>query len=100
MARVVLVDDHTLFRSGVRAELERQHDIVGEFGDAGDAIARIVRSQTHVILLAGGYTYKEAARELVWGDKTSEAQVSAVLRKLHLPNRHELTRWATDRRIL
>ncbi len=51
MARVFLVDDHTLFRSGVRAELEGHHDIVGESGDAGDAIARIAGSKPDVILL-------------------------------------------------
>jgi DNA-binding NarL/FixJ family response regulator len=210
MARVFLVDDHTLFRSGVRAELEGHHDIVGESGDAGDAIARIAGSNPDVVLLdvhlpggggvevvtrllpahpdlrflalsvsdapedviaviragargyltksigaaeltdaidrvaagdavfsprlagfvldafagtiappadaeydqltprerdvlrliARGYTYKEVARELVLGVKTIETHVSAVLRKLQLSNRHELTRWATDRRIL
>jgi DNA-binding NarL/FixJ family response regulator len=210
MARVFLVDDHTLFRSGVRAELEGHHDIVGESGDAGDAIARIAGSNPDVVLLdvhlpggggvevvtrllpahpdlrflalsvsdapedviaviragargyltksigaadltdaidrvaagdavfsprlagfvldafagtlappadaeydqltprerdvlrliARGYTYKEVARELVLGVKTIETHVSAVLRKLQLSNRHEHTRWATDRRIL
>ena len=210
MARVFLVDDHTLFRSGVRAELEGHHDIVGEAGDAGDAIARIPGSHPDVVLvdvhmpggggvevvtrllatdpdlrflalsvsdapedviaviragargyltksiggaeltdaiervaagdavfsprlagfvldafagtlappadaeyeqltprerdvlrlIARGYTYKEVARELVLGVKTIETHVSAVLRKLQLSNRHELTRWANDRRIL
>ena len=210
MARVFLVDDHTLFRSGVRAELEGHHDIVGESGDAGDAIARIAGSNPDVVLLdvhlpggggvevvtrllpahpdlrflalsvsdapedviaviragargyltksigaaeltdaidrvaagdavfsprlagfvldafagtiappadaeyeqltprerdvlrliARGYTYKEVARELVLGVKTIETHVSAVLRKLQLSNRHELTAWAADRRLL
>lgn len=210
MARVFLVDDHTLFRSGVRAELEGHHDIVGESGDVGDAIARVPGSRPDVVLLdvhlpggggvevvtrllpthpdlrflalsvsdapedviaviragargyltksigaaelndaidrvaagdavfsprlagfvldafagtmappadaeyeqltprerdvlrliARGYTYKEVAKELVLGVKTIETHVSAVLRKLQLSNRHELTRWATDRRIL
>jgi DNA-binding NarL/FixJ family response regulator len=51
-------------------------------------------------LIARGYTYKEIARELVLSVKTIESHVSAVLRKLQLSNRHELSRWATDRRIL
>lgn len=51
-------------------------------------------------LIARGYTYKEAANELYLSVKTIESHVSAVLRKLQLSNRHELTRWATDRRIL
>ena len=51
-------------------------------------------------LIARGYTYKEAAGELYLSVKTIETHVSAVLRKLQLSNRHELTRWAADRRIL
>ena len=51
-------------------------------------------------LIARGYTYKEIARELFLSVKTIETHVSAVLRKLQLSNRHELGRWATDRRLL
>ena len=51
-------------------------------------------------LIARGYTYKEAARELSIAVKTVETHVSAVLRKLQLSTRHELTRWATERRLL
>jgi DNA-binding NarL/FixJ family response regulator len=50
--------------------------------------------------IARGYTYREAARELRISVKTVETHVSAVLRKLQLTNRHELTRWATDRRLV
>ena len=49
-------------------------------------------------LLARGYTYKEIARRLEVSIKTVETHVSSVLRKLQLSSRHELTRWATDRR--
>jgi DNA-binding NarL/FixJ family response regulator len=51
-------------------------------------------------LIARGYTYREVAKELVLSVKTVESHVSAVLRKLQLSNRHELTRWATDRRLV
>jgi DNA-binding NarL/FixJ family response regulator len=51
-------------------------------------------------LIARGYTYKEIARRLYISIKTVETHVSAVLRKLQLSNRHELTRWATDRRLI
>jgi len=51
-------------------------------------------------LIARGYAYKEVARELVISVKTVETHVSAVLRKLQLSSRHELTRWAADRRLL
>ena len=51
-------------------------------------------------LIARGYAYKEIARELVISVKTVESHVSSVLRKLQLSNRYELSRWASDRRLL
>ena len=50
--------------------------------------------------IARGYTYKETARQLDISTKTVETHVSSVLRKLQLSNRHELTRWAAERRIV
>jgi DNA-binding NarL/FixJ family response regulator len=50
--------------------------------------------------IARGYTYKEIARQLDISAKTVETHVSSVLRKLQLSNRHELSRWATERRIV
>ena len=50
--------------------------------------------------IARGYAYKEVARELSISVKTVESHVSAVLRKLQLTSRHQLTRWATERRLL
>ena len=51
-------------------------------------------------LIARGYLYKEIALRLSLSPKTIEHHVSAVLRKLQLSNRHELTRWATERRLV
>ncbi len=51
-------------------------------------------------LLARGYAYKEIARELFISIKTVETHASNVLRKLQLSSRHQLTRWAADRRIV
>jgi DNA-binding NarL/FixJ family response regulator len=51
-------------------------------------------------LIARGYTYREAAEELYLSVKTIETHVSAVLRKLQLSNRRELSRWASERRLL
>ncbi|WP_125615348.1 LuxR C-terminal-related transcriptional regulator [Specibacter cremeus] len=51
-------------------------------------------------LIARGYSYKEVAKTLFISIKTVESHVSAVLRKLQLSSRHELTRWAADRRLL
>jgi DNA-binding NarL/FixJ family response regulator len=50
--------------------------------------------------IARGYMYKEIALRLGISAKTVEAHVSAVLRKLQLSNRHELSRWAVERRLL
>jgi DNA-binding NarL/FixJ family response regulator len=208
--KVVLVDDHAMFRTGVRAELGGRVDVVGEAGTVGEAVAVIVEARPDVVLLdvhmpdggglavlesvsrqvpeirflalsvsdaaedviaviragasgyvtktisaddlaaaitrvaegdavfsprlagfvldafrdapsvpsvdpeidlltprerevlrllARGYAYKEIAAELFISIKTVETHASNVLRKLQLSNRHQLTRWAADRRI-
>lgn len=210
-ARVVLVDDHAMFRSGVRAELGTRAEIVGEAGGVAEAIAVITTTRPDVVLLdvhmpdggglavleavapqlpetrflalsvsdaaedvialiragargyvtktispdeladavarvadgdvvfsprlagfvldafrdapvlpsvdpeidrltprerevlrllARGYAYKEIAAQLFISIKTVETHASNVLRKLQLSNRHQLTRWAADRRLL
>jgi DNA-binding NarL/FixJ family response regulator len=212
--RVVLVDDHALFRAGVRAELAARVDLVGDAGTVAEATALILAERPDVVLLdvhmpdggglaviaavlpiapevrflalsvsdaaqdviaviragargyvtktidadaladairrvaggdavfsprlagfvldafaggappedappaegdldqltprerevlryiARGYMYKEVAHRLGISAKTVEAHVSAVLRKLQLSSRHELTRWATERDLL
>ncbi|MFN8185559.1 MAG: response regulator transcription factor [Gaiellales bacterium] len=208
--RVFLVDDHDLFRAGVRAELDGEVEIVGDARDVGGAIARIRELEPDVVLvdvhmpagggeavirgvgetcpgvrfltlsvsdaaedviaviragargyvtkaisapdlaaairrvaegdavfsprlagfvldafagapivsadpeldqltprerevlqlIARGYAYKEIGLRLSISVKTVETHVSAVLRKLQLSNRHELTRWAADRRLV
>jgi DNA-binding NarL/FixJ family response regulator len=50
--------------------------------------------------IARGYMYKEIAHRLDISAKTVEAHVSAVLRKLQLSSRHELSRWAAERHLL
>jgi DNA-binding NarL/FixJ family response regulator len=210
-ARVVLVDDHAMFRTGVRAELGSRVDVVGEAGGVAEAISVISQQRPDVVLLdvhmpeggglavieavskqlpdtrflalsvsdaaedvialiragargyvtktisadeladavarvaggdavfsprlagfvldafrdapvtpsidpeidlltprerevlrllARGYAYKEIASELFISIKTVETHASNVLRKLQLSNRHQLTRWAADRRML
>jgi DNA-binding NarL/FixJ family response regulator len=210
--RVVLVDDHRLVRSGVRAELGDEVDVVGEAGDVDEAIRVITSEKPDVVLLdvhmpggggaevirgvhaqlpavqflalsvsdaaedvigvvragargyvtkaidgpaltdaiqrvasgdvvfgprlagfvldafagsptatpapdddldsltprerevlrliARGYTYREAAQELVLSARTIETHVSSVLRKLQMSNRRELARWASSRRLV
>jgi DNA-binding NarL/FixJ family response regulator len=58
------------------------------------------REQEVMRLIARGYTYREVAGELFISIKTVETHVSAVLRKLQLSSRAELTRWAAQRRLL
>jgi DNA-binding NarL/FixJ family response regulator len=205
MTTVVLVDDHRLFRSGVRAEIGARVDVVGEASTVAEAIALVDRLQPDVVLLdvhmpdggglaviagvtapsrflalsvsdaaedviaviragargyvtktisadelvdavqrvadgdavfsprlagfvldafrsdapvvdeeldrltarerevlrllARGYAYKEIAAELYISLKTVETHASAVLRKLQLSNRRELSRWAEGRTL-
>jgi DNA-binding NarL/FixJ family response regulator len=73
----------------------------GEVASVDDELDRLTQREREVMrLIARGYAYKEVARELFLSVKTVETHVSAVLRKLQLSNRYELTRWAADRRLL
>src|SRR5947199_8909063 len=58
------------------------------------------REQEVLRLIARGYPYKAIAKELVISARTVETHVSSVLHKLQLSNRHDLTRWATERRLI
>ncbi|GAA1782522.1 LuxR C-terminal-related transcriptional regulator [Agromyces lapidis] len=74
---------------------------VGETAQASDELDRLsAREQEVMRLIARGYAYKEVAAELFISTKTVETHVSAVLRKLQLSSRHELTAWANARRLL
>lgn len=144
---VVVVDDHAMFRTGVKAELAAHPDrieVLGEAADVDQAVEAVARLRPQVVLLdvhlpggggaevmrrvgarlpdtrflalsvsdaaedvigtiragARGYAYKEVAAALFISIKTVETHVSSVLRKLQLSSRHELTRWANDRRLL
>ena len=59
-----------------------------------------MREREVLRLIARGYMYKEVAQQLDISPRTVEAHVSAVLRKLQLSNRHELSRWAVERRLV
>ena len=67
----------------------------------GDAELDVLTSRERDVLrlIARGYRYKEIAARLHLSVKTVEAHVSSVLRKLQLSSRHELTRWAHERRL-
>ena len=67
---------------------------------ASDVDLLTSREREVLRLIARGYTYREVGQELVISIKTVETHVSSVLRKLQLSNRRELTRWATDRRLI
>ncbi len=73
----------------------------GEVAVADSELDRLSAREREVMrLIARGYTYRECAGELFISVKTVESHVSAVLRKLQLSNRNELTRWAAARRLV
>jgi len=72
-----------------------------EVADVDEDLDRLSQREREVLrLIARGYTYKEVGKALFISVKTVETHVSAVLRKLQLSNRHELTRWANARRLV
>lgn len=74
---------------------------IGETATTSDELDRLsAREQEVMRLIARGYAYKEVAAELFISMKTVESHVSAVLRKLQLSSRYELTAWASARRLL
>jgi DNA-binding NarL/FixJ family response regulator len=72
-----------------------------EVASVDEDLDRLTEREREVMrLIARGYAYKEVASELFISIKTVETHVSSVFRKLQLSSRHELTRWATERRLL
>ncbi|MGZ4258400.1 MAG: LuxR C-terminal-related transcriptional regulator [Gaiellaceae bacterium] len=69
-------------------------------GDDAELDALTPREREVLQLIARGYRYKEIAARLHLSVKTVEAHVSSVLRKLQLSSRHELTRWAQERKLI
>jgi DNA-binding NarL/FixJ family response regulator len=75
--------------------------VAGERAELPDELDRLsAREQEVMRLIARGFSYKEVASELFISIKTVETHVSAVLRKLQLSSRHELTVWAQQRKLL
>ncbi len=74
------------------------HDLVGAVDPDLDQLTP--REKEVLRYIARGYAYKQVAHRLHISVKTVETHVSAVLRKLQLSSRHELTRWASDRRLI
>jgi DNA-binding NarL/FixJ family response regulator len=75
--------------------------ISANLADVDEDLDSLTEREREVMrLIARGYAYKEVAKELFISVKTVETHMSNVLRKLQLSSRHELTRWASDRRLL
>jgi len=75
--------------------------VAGEQAETSDELDRLSAREREVMrLIARGFAYKEVASELFISIKTVETHVSAVLRKLQLSSRHELTAWALERKLL
>ena len=80
------------FASGAATELDRP-----SFDPELDQLT--AREREVLRLIARGYTYREVAKELFISVKTVESHVSSVLHKLQLSSRHQLSRWAAERRL-
>jgi DNA-binding NarL/FixJ family response regulator len=75
--------------------------VAGEQAESSEELDRLSAREREVMrLIARGHAYKEVASELFISIKTVESHVSAVLRKLQLSSRHELTAWASARKLL
>ena len=75
--------------------------VAGEKAACAEELDRLsAREQEVMRLIARGHAYKEVAADLFISIKTVETHVSAVLRKLQLSSRHELTSWAHARKLL
>ena len=75
--------------------------VTGEMPETTEELDRLSARETEVMrLLARGYSYKDVASTLFIAAKTVETHVSAVLRKLQLSSRRELTAWALKRKLL
>ena len=73
----------------------------GEVAQADEDLDKLTEREQEVMrLIARGYTYREVAEKLFISIKTVETHVGKVLHKLQLSNRHELARWAAQRRIV
>ncbi|HEV7183598.1 MAG: response regulator transcription factor [Leifsonia sp.] len=73
----------------------------GELAETTEELDRLSAREREVMrLIARGHSYKEVAADLFISIKTVETHVSAVLRKLQLSSRHELTAWALERKLL
>ena len=82
------------FAAGAAAPVSRQEGSASELDQLTPREREVLRH------IARGYMYKEVAQSLGISVKTVEAHVSAVLRKLQLSSRHELSRWAVQRRLV
>lgn len=83
--------------------------VLDAFSDRSGAVSTVADPELDMLsprerevlkLLARGYAYKEIASQLFISVKTVETHVSSVLRKTQKSNRYELSRWATDRRLV
>jgi DNA-binding NarL/FixJ family response regulator len=73
----------------------------GDAASADPELDQLTTREREVLqLIARGYSYKEIAGRLHLSARTVESHVSSVLRKLQLSSRHEITRWAAERRLI
>src|SRR5438552_368811 len=89
--KCLLVDDHTLFRQGVRRLLESESDfeVVGESPNAGDAVEKARDLRPDIVLMDIGMTVR-----------TVEAHKFNLMRKLDIHNKAQLVTYAIQKKII
>lgn len=98
--RVVLADDHPMYRYGVAAVLATADEIelVGEASDGRALIALVGAERPDVVLTDLAMPNSEIARRLGMTDKTVRNHVSAILMKLQVTDRTAAAIKARDAR--
>src|SRR5918994_37527 len=106
--RVLIVDDHALFRRGLEMVLEQEDDVevVGEAGDGAEAIEKAQELMPDVVLMevlklvAKGHNNRDIAKELYISENTVKNHIRNILEKLHLHSRMEAVVYAVREKLL
>ena len=98
---VAMIDPSDVELAAMRTCLKAFGAAAGEIAEVDEELDRLSAREREVMrLIARGYTYKECGSELYISVKTVETHASAVLRKTQMSNRHALSRWAAERRLV
>jgi len=93
---ILIVDDHALFREGLRAIIERnpRYEVVGEAGNGREGLRMAGKLKPDLALMAEGFSTNEISKKLFISSKTVENHRSSIMRKLDLHSIIEIVRYA------